>query len=88
MFNKILKIANDLEKFYMGMYKSSLVRENNEIDDFFMVITFSEIFGIENPYAIYTLDMLPVLMPRFHRWHHNVGLKHAFFESFPCSCCC
>ncbi len=88
MIKRIIQFSNELERFYVGMHKSAIMKENAEIDDFFMIIAFSEIYGIENPYSLYTLELLPALMPKFHRWHQKVGLKHSFFENFPCSCCC
>lgn len=66
----------------------SFVENKDEIDDFFMIISFSEIWGIENPYALESLEMLPILMPKFHDWHQKVGVKSSFFENLPCSCCC
>lgn len=88
MIKKIVKFTQELEDFYRFGYRGAIMKEAKEIDDFFMLITFSEVFGIENPYSFYTLEMLPALMPRFHRWHQKIGLKNAFFENFPCSCCC
>lgn len=88
MLKKIKNFTQSLESFYSYGYRSAIFSQKQEIDDFFMIITFSEVFGIENPYSLYTLEMLPALMPRFHSWHQKVGLKHSFFENFPCSCCC
>jgi len=87
MIEKFIKFSQELEDSYRRSFASSIKRENSEIDDFFMLICFSEIFGLENPYSLYTLEMLPVLMPKFHDWHQNLGIKHSFFENFPCTCC-
>ncbi len=81
-------INNTIEKLYYIKYGPMLKREHREIDDFFMIITFSEMMGIENPFMFYTLDMLPELMPKFHTWHKKMGLAHSSFDNFPCVCCC
>lgn len=77
-----------IEEFYFVKYKNVLKREQREIDDFFMIIVFSEIMGIQNPFSFYSLELLPELMPKFHQWHKRMGIEHAFFDNFPCTCCC
>ncbi len=77
-----------LENLYFIKYGAAIRRQKREIDDFFMIVTFSEMMGIENPFAFYTLEMLADLMPKFHDWHQRMGLEYSCFDSFPCACCC
>lgn len=76
-----------IDEYYYITYRRSFGQEIKDIDDFFMIMVFSEMMGIENPYKLQMLDMLPALMPRFHEWHKKMGLKDSPFEFFPCSCC-
>lgn len=43
--------------------------------------------GIENPFMLETLELLPTLVPKFHKWHQKIGLKLSIFNNFPCTCC-
>ncbi|RAX58385.1 DNA helicase [Helicobacter monodelphidis] len=81
-------LSRGLENFYFSRYRPALIKEKREIDDFFMIITFSEMMGIPNPFMLYTLEMLPELAPRFHDWHKRMGLPHSPFDHFPCLNCC
>lgn len=84
-----LKSCNrQFEDAYYQKYGRALQREQREIDDFFMIITFAEMMGISNPFIFYTLDMMPQLMPKFHEWHKRMGVPHSHFDSFPCGGCC
>ncbi|MDB1144871.1 MAG: cory-CC-star protein [Alcaligenaceae bacterium] len=84
-FQKLLK---GFDEFYFKKYRSALYKEANLNDDFFMILVFSEIYGIPNFMALQTLDMLPVLMPKFHEWHQKSGIEHSFFNNMPCYACC
>lgn len=76
-----------IDEFYACKYRSALAKEADNLDDFFMIITFSEMFGIENPLSFYLLDIMPELAPRFHLWHTKMGLPHSPFDNMPCTCC-
>ncbi|AJC93145.1 putative DNA helicase [Campylobacter subantarcticus LMG 24377] len=86
--NVFHSFSKKLEEFYFSKYGKAIKKEQEEIDDFFMIITFSELMGIENPFMLYTLELIPTLSPKFHKWHTKMGLKHSVFDNFPCSCCC
>ncbi|MDE7316994.1 MAG: DNA helicase [Helicobacter sp.] len=86
-FQWLAPINRGLEQFYFSKYLPALKRDKREIDDFFMIITFSEMMGIPNPFAFYTLEMLPELMQHFHSWHKRMGMERSPFDSFPCVCC-
>lgn len=82
------QLNKSLKKLYFGKYGAGVRRQKQEIDDFFMILAFSEIMGIENPFAFYTLEILTDLMPNFHQWHKKMGMQRSCFDSFPCACCC
>ncbi|MCH5322613.1 MAG: DNA helicase [Helicobacter sp.] len=86
-FIRFRAISKGIEEFYFSKYRGVLKRQKREIDDFFMIITFSEMMGIPNPFEFYTLEMLPELMPKFHQWHKRMGLEYSVFDNFPCTCC-
>ena len=73
LISKLLAFQKALEEYYASSYRGVLTKEEREIDDFFMIITFSEMMGIPNPYELYTLELLPELMPKFHAWHQKMG---------------
>lgn len=87
MKNKITSFINFLEDYYTSSYRGILHKEKKEIDDFFMIITFSEMMGIPNPYEFYTAEIMVDLMPKFHEWHKKAGLDKSPFDNFPCVCC-
>lgn len=83
-----MRLSDLLNRLYFMKYGSVLRGEIREIDDFFMILTFSELMGIPNPFSFYLLEMLPELMPKFHDWHRRMGIEHSFFDNFPCCACC
>ncbi|MGP1450387.1 MAG: cory-CC-star protein [Wolinella sp.] len=87
LVSKFVALSKGLEEYYASSYRGVLAKSQREIDDFFMIITFSEMMGIPNPYELYTLELLPELMPKFHAWHKRVGFNESPFENFPCACC-
>lgn len=87
LLDKLSLVSRSLEAYYASGHRGAVARSKREIDDFFMMITFSEMMGIPNPYEFYTLELLPELMPKFHAWHQRVGLNESPFENFPCACC-
>lgn len=88
MFTRLKQLLTEIESYYTRQASRGLERRRDEIDHFFMLICFCELYGIENPFAYHTLEMMPLLMPHYHRWHTKMGLSGDFFENFPCGCCC
>ena len=88
MLNKLSRLSNFLDEFYVSKYRGMIYKDKRQIDDFFMIITFGEMMGIPNPYEFYTIELMIELMPEFHKWHKSVGLNKSPFENFPCFCCC
>ena len=84
---EIKNLIRTIEEYYESSYRGVLNREKKQIDDFFMIILFSEMMGIPNPYEFYTLEIMIDFMPNFHKWHKSVGLNESPFENLPCFCC-
>lgn len=87
MIKSLKHFATLLDSYYALGYKRVIQKEYDEIEDFFMILTFSEIMGVSNPYEFYMLELIPDLMPKFHQWHTKCGLEKSPFDYFPCSCC-
>ena len=84
---ELKNLIRTIEEYYESSYRGALNREKKQIDDFFMMILFSEMMGIPNPYEFYTLEIMLDFMPSFHKWHKSVGLNESPFENLPCFCC-
>lgn len=76
-----------LQNYYALSYKRVIKKEQDELEAFFMLLAFSEMMGIANPYEFYMLELIPDLMPKFHQWHKKVGFEKSPFDFFPCVCC-
>lgn len=87
MFNFFKSCSSFLTSYYELGYKRAIKREQEEIEDFFMVLAFSEMMGVPNPYEFYMLELIPELMPKFHQWHKKAGFEKSPFDYFPCVCC-
>ena len=49
-----------------------------------MLMVFSELMGVPNPAAWYTLELQPLLLERFHEWHRRAGMEHSPLDDFKC----
>jgi hypothetical protein len=81
---RIARFLELLNEFYEGRHRGALARERREEDDLFMLLVFSEMMGIPNPAAYYTLELLPVLYEGFHEWHLRMGMERSPLEHFRC----
>jgi hypothetical protein len=79
-----IRFAQLLKEFYEGRHRGALARERREEEDLFMLLVFSEMMGIENPAAYYTLELLPLMYDRFHEWHVRMGMEHSPLDQFRC----
>ncbi len=73
-----------LDEFYTAPYRGTLARARRDEDDLFMLFVFAELMGVPNPASYYTLELQPVLLERFHEWHHRQGLEHSPLDGFRC----
>ena len=71
-------------EFYNMPYRGTVARAKREQDDLFMLLIFSEMMGVPNPAAYYTLELQPIMMERFHEWHTRMGMEHSPLDHFRC----
>lgn len=87
--SRFIKAADfALKELYFGKFRAAAKKEYLEMEDFFMIITFSKLYGIDNPYEYELAPMLPYLMKQYHAWHTRMGSNTDIFEHFPCAGCC
>jgi hypothetical protein len=82
---KKLEIAKRLlREFYEAPYRSAMARAKRDEDDLLMLFVFSEMMGIQNPVAFYTLELQPVLLEKLHDWHRRMGMDRSPLDGFRC----
>lgn len=80
-----LRSAREIyEGMYAAPYRSQIGREYLRQRDLFLLLGFSDLLGIPNPIAFYTLELYPELIEQFHEWHLRAGLEHAPEGGFRC----
>jgi hypothetical protein len=73
-----------LEEFYVAPYRGAIARLQRDEDDLLMLFVFSELMGVSNPAAYFTLELQPILLDRFHDWHRRMGLDHSPLDGIKC----
>ncbi len=81
---RLARLTELLEEFYVSPVRGAIARARREEDDLFMLFVFSELMGVPNPAAYYTLELQPLLFERFHEWHRRQGLEHSPLDGFRC----
>ncbi len=71
-------------EFYTAPYRGAVARCQRDEEDLFMLFVFSEMMGVPNPAAYYTLELQPLLLERFHEWHKRMGMEHSPLDHFRC----
>ncbi|EWH03163.1 cory-CC-star protein [Halomonas sp. BC04] len=72
------------EEVYASRYRGAIARARRDEDDLFMLLVFSEMMGVPNPAAYYTLELQPLLLERFHDWHRRMGMERSPLDHFKC----
>ena len=73
-----------LTEYYVSPYRGAVARARRDHDDLFMLLVFSELMGVPNPAAYYTLELQPILLERFHEWHTRMGMPHSPLDGMKC----
>jgi hypothetical protein len=80
-----LRAALDIyEGIFIAPYRSEIYREYLRERDLFLILGFSDLLGVPNPVAFYTLELYPELIEQFHQWHLRMGMPHAPEGGFRC----
>ena len=84
-FKRWCKTVNEMGTlYYNAPYRAAIARAKRDEDDVLMMLVFSEMMGIPNPAAWYTLELQPLLMERFHEWHVRMGMPRSPLDQFRC----
>lgn len=80
-----LRAARDIyEGIFIAPYRSLIHREHLRQRDLFLLQGFSDLLGVPNPVAFYTLELYPELIEQFHEWHLRMGMPTAPEGGFRC----
>ena len=80
-----LRAARDIyEGLYIAPYRSLIHREYLQQHDLFLLLGYSDLLGVPNPVAYYTLELYPELIDQFHDWHLRMGMPQAPEGGFKC----
>ena len=80
-----LRAAREIyEGIYFAPYRSQIQREYLKERDLFLLVGFSDLLGVPNPVAFYTLELYPELIEQFHRWHLRMGMERPPEGGFRC----
>jgi hypothetical protein len=73
-----------LHEFYVGPYRQTLLREQRDEDDLFMVVVLGEALGVPDPAAYYSAELLPAVWQDFHAWHRRIGVPDSPLDHIAC----
>jgi hypothetical protein len=73
-----------VREYYAAPHRGAIARAKRDEDDLFMLLVFSEMMGVPNPVAYYTLELQPILYERFHEWHLRMGMERSPLDGFRC----
>ena len=80
-----MRAARDIyEGVYIAPYRSAIHREYLRQHYLFMILGFSDLLGVPNPIAFYTLELYPELIEQFHEWHLRMGMEQSPEGGFRC----
>lgn len=81
---RLAEVVAGLRDFYVGPYRTTFARAQQDEDDLFLVIVMAEALGVPNPASYYTVELLPVVYDQFHDWHRRMGLDRSPLDHFSC----
>ena len=84
MLKRLRRVRQLLTEFYVAPYRGAIARARRDQDDLFMLLVFSELMGVPNPAAYYTLELQPLLLEGFHEWHVRMGMEHSPLDGLRC----
>jgi hypothetical protein len=82
--DKLKRAGELLSEFYHAPYRGTIARSKRDEDDLFMLFVFSEMMGIPNPVTYYTLELQPILLEKFHKWHQRMGMERSPIDDLKC----
>lgn len=79
-----MRLGAALRELGSGPYRRALARESRDEEDLFTLIVLGEALGVPDPAAYYTVEMMPLLMGRFHGWHRRMGFPRSPLDHLSC----
>ncbi|HEX9632246.1 MAG TPA: cory-CC-star protein [Gemmatimonadales bacterium] len=80
-----LRAVQDIyDGIFLVPYRAEIHREYLRRRDLFLLLGCSDLLGVPNPVAFYTLELYPELIEEFHQWHLRMGMPHAPDGGFRC----
>nr|WP_241429250.1 cory-CC-star protein [Agrococcus sp. ARC_14] len=73
-----------MHEFYVGPYRQTLLREQRDEDDLFMIVVLGEALGVPDPAAYYSAGLLPAVWADFHSWHKRIGIPASPLDHIAC----
>jgi hypothetical protein len=70
------------DQLFFTRYRAAAGRRHRDEEELFLLLCFSDMMGIPNPVNYYTLELLPLMLERFHRWHLRQGMEKSPVEGF------
>lgn len=80
------RLANGFREAYSLPYRRTLRRAQRDQDDLFMTMVIGEALGLPNPAGYYAIEVMPIVLQDFHRWHRRMGMDRSPLGS-GLSCC-
>ncbi|QUW19751.1 cory-CC-star protein [Agrococcus sp. Marseille-Q4369] len=77
-------LRSGLHEFYVGPYRQTLLREQRDEDDLFMIVVLGEALGVPDPAAYYSAELLPAVWQDFHAWHRRIGIPDSPLDHIAC----
>lgn len=72
------------DAIFLVPYRAELHREYLHRRDLFLLLGCSDLLGVPNPVAFYTLELYPELIEEFHEWHLRMGMPRPPDGGFRC----
>lgn len=80
----LLALRDIYEGIFIAPYRSALHRERVRQNDLFLLLVLSDLLGVPNPVAFYTLELYPDVIRDYHQWHRRMGMEQAPEGGFRC----
>jgi hypothetical protein len=72
------------EELYFAPYRSQIRREYLRERDLLFLSGCSDLLGVPNPVAFYSLELYPEMLEHWHDWHRRMGMPRAPDGGFRC----
>ncbi len=78
------RISRLYDEFFYSRFRREILAENRDSDDLFVYLTLSELAGLPGPLFYYTMELYPLMLEEYHRWHLRMGMDHSPLDRIRC----